>query len=678
MTTSTNLPPPAGRRRLAAALCLALAAAGCASARAVEGTAHPSPRLHHLLDLEDARAPVRELEPFLRDADPAVRARAALAVGRKGGGAAPPLLRLALRDPEGTVRAAAAFALGLSGAPELAGDALAVLRGPGAGAEESAAAAAAAVWLSGEHCWREGAYAAPFGHPSAAIRRAAFRALAGAVRGWKEKPPAAPAWLAAAVLVPDPDPEVRAAAALVLRGLPAGPAAEPLSVALARGLASDPDPDVRASYALALGRISTDPLPALERALREEALPRVRAQIARALGAPGAHAAGAAPALRAALAGDPDHGVRTVAAEGIGADGDRAAASVDALVAAAGDPSRMVRVAVLGALHASGDGAALASVASAAASPDPWIRAAAPGPLLSVEALAVLARDGEIRVRESAVAEAGARGRQGLAVCLEALGDSDPVVAAIAATALGEMGATETVEPLRSSLRRAAAPVAAPDDGADLRAASLEALGRLAPGTGSTTDLARAHLLDPDPAVRAAAAGILGDAAPPDPPPPPRLLPFPDRTALPVSDGAAPLVEVETNRGTFTVRLAPSAAPVHVARFLARVREGGYDGTVWHRIVPNFVVQGGDPRGDGSGNGGAPTRQEFSPLPYLRGTLGVPRSTPPDSGGCQLFFCHGSSPHLDQRYTVMGRVEDGFPVLDALDVGDRIVRIRLR
>ena len=154
----------------------------------------------------------------------------------------------------------------------------------------------------------------------------------------------------------------------------------------------------------------------------------------------------------------------------------------------------------------------------------------------------------------------------------------------------------------------------------------------------------------------------------------PRLRPFPERADLRVTGRGAPRVRFETDRGTFVVETDPVAAPIHVARFLARVRAGGYDGTVFHRVVPAFVVQGGDPRGDGSGNGGECTREEFSMLPYRRGTLGVPRNTNPDSGGCQLFFCHGETPHLDQRYTVMGEIVEGIEVIDRIDLGDRILR----
>jgi cyclophilin family peptidyl-prolyl cis-trans isomerase len=325
---------------------------------------------------------------------------------------------------------------------------------------------------------------------------------------------------------------------------------------------------------------------------------------------------------------------------------------------------------------------------------DPFLRAALAGRLTSIVDLARLARDPEIRVREAAVAAAGERGRDGFAICITALQDSDPVVAANAAGGLGAMGpqepdpkakeppppamdadqVAEAVAALDGALAAHPAPDVAPDDWGDLRASALEALGKLkAPQAAS---LARAHLGDPDPLARDFAAKVLEEIEKkkPEMPQAPRLLPFVDRAELRVVDEGAPRVRFETERGTFVVRTLPSAAPVHCARFLARVRAGGYDGTVFHRIVPAFVVQGGDPRGDGSGSGGACLRQEFSAVPYRRGTLGVPRNSPPESGGCQLFFCHGETPHLDQRYTVTGEIVEGVEVLDRIDLGDRILR----
>jgi cyclophilin family peptidyl-prolyl cis-trans isomerase len=111
---------------------------------------------------------------------------------------------------------------------------------------------------------------------------------------------------------------------------------------------------------------------------------------------------------------------------------------------------------------------------------------------------------------------------------------------------------------------------------------------------------------------------------------------------------------------------------------LQLARRGHYDGTPFHRVVPDFVVQGGDRRGDGNGGTtwrGDALRGEFGPRPFRRGSLGMPRNDDPDSGGSQVFVCHRETPHLDGRYTLFGELVEGWDVLDALDVGDRILAV---
>jgi peptidyl-prolyl cis-trans isomerase B (cyclophilin B) len=134
---------------------------------------------------------------------------------------------------------------------------------------------------------------------------------------------------------------------------------------------------------------------------------------------------------------------------------------------------------------------------------------------------------------------------------------------------------------------------------------------------------------------------------------------------------------VETDRGTMRIRLFPAQAPVHCAHVAALARAGFYDGLTWHRVVPDFVIQGGCPRGDGSGNAGVSLPLEPTRIPFQRGTLGMPRDSHPDSGGCQLFICHSRAPHLDAAYTAFGQVVDGFDVIDRIDVESKILHVRV-
>lgn len=677
---------------LPAALLLPLLLPACASAPRGADPAFASPRLHHLLDLEDARAPLSEVEPFLRDGDPEVRARAALAVARRGGERAAALLELAARDPEARVREGVALALGLTGDADLAGEALRMTRRADGGPAERALAAGSAIQLCGDRAWKEPDFASLLSHPEPAVRRAALRAAVMASRAWKEKPAAVPAGIVDAFSDPATPGDARAAALLVARTVLA-PQKPPRSLATERpgdalpfltrvqsAVREDRDPDVRSAAALLLGALAHGGTGGLDALLAAEPVGRVRTSLVRALGTVEDPAV-AAPLLRA-LREDPDFGVRAAAAEALGAKERPALEGVEEALARAAidDPSGLVRVAATEALGAPATPIGQAALRLQSRSKYSLHRAAAAAGILEqggIEALAPLLSDPSVRVREAAVDAAGALGRPGLGPCVDALDDPDPVVAAIAAGHLGGMGAGEAREALAAVLRRQAAPVRFPDEGADLRAAALEALGKVA--REEALPFARSLVGDPDPAVRAAAAGVLAgpDGTPPTMPLPPRLRPFPRREELRVSDAGAPRIRFTTTRGEFVLRTLPSAAPVAVARLLERAREGGYDGTVFHRIVPSFVAQGGDPRGDGSGSGGATARAEFSGEYYLRGTLGVPRSSEKDSGGCQLFFCHGSTPHLDRNYTITGIVAEGQEVLDLLDLGDLILRARV-
>jgi peptidylprolyl isomerase len=139
---------------------------------------------------------------------------------------------------------------------------------------------------------------------------------------------------------------------------------------------------------------------------------------------------------------------------------------------------------------------------------------------------------------------------------------------------------------------------------------------------------------------------------------------------------SAPRVVFETTQGSLTVELDPDAAPVHSVALVLSVVRGDYDGTRWHRVVPSFVIQGGDPHGHGAGNAGYYLPDEITRIGYARGVLGMPKSQD-DDGGCQLFFMHSPYVPLDGRYSAYGRVVDGFDALDAIRVGDRIVKARL-
>jgi cyclophilin family peptidyl-prolyl cis-trans isomerase/HEAT repeat protein len=136
-----------------------------------------------------------------------------------------------------------------------------------------------------------------------------------------------------------------------------------------------------------------------------------------------------------------------------------------------------------------------------------------------------------------------------------------------------------------------------------------------------------------------------------------------------------PRAVIETNRGRIELELFADDAPLTVRSFLQLAERGFFDGQEWPRVVPNFVIQGGDPRGDTSGGPGYSIRDEINRHPYLRGSLGMALSGP-DTGGSQWFVTHSPQPHLDGTYAVFGRVVRGMEVADHILPGDRIIRIR--
>ncbi len=123
--------------------------------------------------------------------------------------------------------------------------------------------------------------------------------------------------------------------------------------------------------------------------------------------------------------------------------------------------------------------------------------------------------------------------------------------------------------------------------------------------------------------------------------------------------------------GKVTIRLRPDLAPGHVERIKELANEGFYDGVVFHRVIPGFMAQGGDPTGTGMGGSKKPDLQaEFSKTPHLRGVCSMARSSYPHSANSQFFICFDDATFLDGQYTVWGEVTDGMEAVDALPKGE--------
>lgn len=126
-----------------------------------------------------------------------------------------------------------------------------------------------------------------------------------------------------------------------------------------------------------------------------------------------------------------------------------------------------------------------------------------------------------------------------------------------------------------------------------------------------------------------------------------------------------------SNGGTVVILLRPDLAPNHVARVQQLTRSGFYNGLTFHRVVPGFMAQGGDPKGTGEGGSSLPDlKAEFSTTPFLRGTVGAARSESPDSANSQFFIMFAPNANLDNNYTVVGRVISGMDAVDKIAPGE--------
>jgi cyclophilin family peptidyl-prolyl cis-trans isomerase len=123
--------------------------------------------------------------------------------------------------------------------------------------------------------------------------------------------------------------------------------------------------------------------------------------------------------------------------------------------------------------------------------------------------------------------------------------------------------------------------------------------------------------------------------------------------------------------GRVVIALRPDKAPKTVARIKELARMGFYDGLTFHRVIPGFMAQGGDPKGDGTGGSGQHIPAEFNDLKHLRGTISMARSADPNSADSQFFICFAPAPFLDGKYTAFGRVVSGMQYVDMIKKGDQ-------
>jgi cyclophilin family peptidyl-prolyl cis-trans isomerase/HEAT repeat protein len=630
-----------------------------------------------------APPPPSDLIRLLSDPEARVRRRAALALGRVGLAEAVEPLTKILVDEDPEVRQMAAFALGLIGdaaarpalvvalndMPLVAGRAAEALGS--IGNREDAASVSAMVQ----------------GH----VKAGALSGIAPDDLTYPLAPPVEAARLGLYALVRLGSYEALAAAALdgaaqpVSTWWPVSYALQRIGDARAtpalRALLKTPGRFTAAFAARGLGVVKAQAAAGELRQIVEQRTlpPAVVIQAIRALATIGD--AQAAPVLTKVVVdrqADPNLRFEALTALGTAARAD----SVDLMLDLISDPAPPIRAAAMRTLVRLDPETFITALSGLDLDSDWTVRtaqAAALGALPPEQGLARLTamlEDRDLRVVPAVLAAlVASKSPMAERILLERLRADDFTIRAAAANGLVEMKLTSAVPQLIEAYRAAIG-----DSTYTARTTILGAINQLNPQ--AARPLLQEALRDREWAVRVRAAELL------------RQQGFTEPTAETIrpATGGRPIDEaewarlispqfsphafIETDRGTIEIELAILDAPRTVANFIALARSGFFNGVAIHRVVPDFVVQDGDPRGDGEGSPGYTIRDEMNERPYLRGTVGMALDWE-DTGGSQFFITHSPQPHLDARYTVFGHVVEGMDVVDQIQQWDVIRTVRV-
>ena len=623
-----------------------------------------------------------DLAILVRDSDARIRRRAALAIGRVKAKAGVPFLTAVLADTDPDVRATAAFALGLIGEASsesaltpLLADPAPIVRGRAAEALGliGAKGAAPAIGQMVAQYAKSPAVAsmqpdadrksdAPEAEAfalglSALVRLKAYDPMAAAILSGSQ--PITSWWPVAYALQRVEDPRAAPALLQLLNGQ--GKATRAFA---ARGLGALKEMEAVKPLIAWLEPAAKSPL--------EISVAAVRALAA--LGTPD----GAAPMIRLANDSSAHPNLRLEAVAGLGVlKVPEGLATVQDLMT---DDWPSMRAAALRAAASIDQERFVAVLAGMGPDPHWRVRAALADvlgtlpPEIASDRLRAMLDDADKRVISPVLASlARLKVTGSREIFFKHLEDADYSVRAAAAAAVGRTKPEGGAQALREAFKRAL-----PDSAYSARTAALDALVEY--GASEATETLRQAMQDKDWAVRVHADALLtkldANAAPRTigPVPSAPIAKYDDPSLLAPTN--SPHVFIETAYGTIEFELAVLEAPQTCRNFIELATKGFFNGLEVHRVVANFVVQDGDPRGDGEGGPGYTIRDELSERPFVRGTVGMAREWN-DTNGSQYFIAHSPAPHLDGLYTAFGHVVNGIEVLDRIKPGDVIQRVRV-
>ncbi len=624
-------------------------------------------KLAEIVHFEDRRESSRTLHNYLKDDDPQVRERAALAIGRIGGkDGAQLIFDLISNDESIDVAATAAFAIGLTGEKEFSLKLLEIaydLPGQVAAPAVLSAGRLADSTMKEMHLMLE----SYFTHPSPEVRESACYAV----------------YLSKAVLAPakmfdlfnvEPDDDVRIAALYSLARMGVIQAE-----AIYEDYLSDADPFVRSISVRGLSFATSEESTHLLAIASNDTDPGVAASALAALGKRKTKEAQKQLLKKLELEEDPKLIVTIF--EGLRAQNNDGAVDAAYQIIESNPLNYVVAAAVLYLTEFQKD-RAVDLIDSLMRTEDQYLKAACAEAYGMVERNTVVPRLSKLFIDKNPSVRAAAfnslmkvdKENQNYYID-QALSDSDEVVMASAISKISDLKLSEHLPKLLEI------SIASKNVKIDVRRALVDAASaflKINPQDSIARELLLNGAIDPEYAVRRDAAAVyksvLGEERD-------EIIRHPFTR---ISEGTLedsfeqfqsnPHATIFTNRGQIDIELYFKEAPLTVLNFMQLAKDGFYDGLRFHRVVPNFVAQGGDPRGDGWGGPNYFIRCEYSDLPYKRGALGIATSGK-DTGGSQFFITLSPQPHLEARYTVFGQVISGMQFADDIVIGDTIEKI---